>query len=53
MADMKYKLRQLPLFYEDLEQKLLYIATNLENEKAANALLDAVEKAILNRKEQR
>lgn len=49
MADAKYKLRYLPLFYEDLEQKVFYIAINLENEKAANDLLAAVEKAILKR----
>ena len=49
MADTKYQLRYLPLFYEDLEQKVVYIAVNLGNEKAANDLLDAVEKAILER----
>lgn len=45
MADTKYMLRYLPLFYEDLEQKVVYIAENLQNEKAANDLLDAVESA--------
>ena len=49
MADRKYKLRYLPLFYEDLEQKVVYIAENLQNPKAANDLIDAVEKAILER----
>lgn len=49
MADRKYKLRYLPLFYEDLEQKVVYIAEKLQNVKAANDLLDAVEKAILDR----
>ena len=49
MADTKYKLRYLPLFYEDLEQKVVYIAENLKNQKAANDLIDAVEKAILER----
>ena len=49
MADTKYTLRYLPLFYEDLEQKVVYIAKNLHNEKAANELLDAVERAILER----
>ena len=49
MADRKYKLRYLPLFYEDLEQKVVYIAENLKNPKAANDLIDAVEKAILER----
>lgn len=49
MADTKYKLRYLPLFYEDLEEKVVYIAEKLQNEKAANDLIDAVEKAILER----
>ncbi len=49
MADIQYKLRYLPLFYEDLEQKVVYIAETLQNEKAANDLLDAVEAAILKR----
>ena len=49
MADRQYVLRYLPLFYEDLEQKIVYIAETLHNEKAANDLLDAVEQAILER----
>ena len=49
MVDTKYKLRYLPLFYEDLEQKVVYIAEKLHNEKAANDLIDAVEKVILER----
>ncbi|MBQ9141877.1 MAG: type II toxin-antitoxin system RelE/ParE family toxin [Lachnospiraceae bacterium] len=49
MTDTKYKLRYLPRFYEDLEQKVVYIAEKLHNEKAANDLIDAVEKAILER----
>lgn len=47
MANTKYKLRYLPLFYEDLEEKIIYIAEELHNEKAANDLLDEVEAAIL------
>lgn len=47
MANTKYKLRYLPLFYRDLEEKVVYIAEELHNEKAANDLLDEVEKAIL------
>ena len=43
MTDRKYVLRYLPLFYEDLEQKIVYIAENLHNEKAADDLLDAVD----------
>ena len=49
MADAQYELRYLPLFYEDLEQKVIYISETLHNEKAANDLLDAVEKAIMER----
>lgn len=49
MADIQYELRYLPLFYEDLEQKVIYISQTLPDEKAANDLLDAVEKAIMER----
>ena len=49
MADTQYELRYLPLFYEDLEQKVICISKTLHNEKAANDLLDAVEKAIMER----
>ena len=49
MANEKYKLRYLPLFYEDLEQKVVYISEKLHNIQAANDLIDAVEKAILER----
>lgn len=49
MTDTKYKLRYLPLFYNDLEEKVMYIADNLHNVKAANDLIDKVEKAILER----
>ncbi len=40
MTDTKYKLRYLPLFYEDLEEKIVYIADKLHNVKAANDLID-------------
>ena len=46
---MKYRLRYLPLFYKDLEEKIIYIAVELQNEKAANDLLSEVERAILER----
>lgn len=39
----------MPLFYRDLEEKVVYIAEELHNEKAANDLLDEVENAILER----
>ena len=47
----KYILRFLPLFYEELDEKISYIAFNLKNKKAANDLLDSVEKAITDRLE--
>ena len=49
MTNKKYMLRYLPLFYKDLEEKIVYIAEELHNEKAANDLLDEVEEAILKR----
>ena len=49
MTNKKYMLRYLPLFYKDLEEKIVYIAEELHNEKAANDLLDEVEEAILER----
>lgn len=49
MAETQYELRYLQLFYEDLEQKVVYIAKTLHNKKAANDLLDAVENAVMER----
>ena len=49
MTNTKYTLRYLPLFYEDLEEKVVYIAEKLHNVKAANDLIDEVEQAILER----
>lgn len=49
MANAAYILCYLPLFYEELEEKMVYIAEKLKNPKAANDLLDAVENAILER----
>lgn len=46
MANTEYTLRYLPLFYNDLEEIIIYIAEVLGNIDAANELLDAVEKAI-------
>ena len=48
MPDTKYKLRYLPLFYEDLERKVICITEELHNQKAVNDLLDTVENAIWN-----
>ena len=36
MHDEKYKLRYLPLFYKDLDERVTYIADELKNPKAAN-----------------
>ena len=49
MYDKKYRLRYLPLFYEDLDEKITYIAEKLKNPKAASDLWDKVEKALLDR----
>lgn len=49
MDSFKYNLRYLPLFYEDLKEKIVYIAEELHNEKAANDLLTEFERAILER----
>lgn len=49
MSGNKYRLSYLPLFYEELDEKITYIAEKLKNPKAANDLLDKVEMAILER----
>lgn len=49
MLSKKYRLSYLPLFYEDLDEKITYIAEVLRNPKAANDLLDKVEAAIMER----
>lgn len=49
MFSKKYRLSYLPLFYEDLDEKVTYIAEKLKNPKAANELLDKVESAIMER----
>lgn len=49
MLAKKYRLRYLPLFYDDLEEKVSYIAKKLKNPKAAGDLIDKVEAAILER----
>lgn len=49
MLSKKYGLQYLPLFYEDLEEKVSYIVEKLKNPQAANDLLDKVEAAILKR----
>ncbi len=49
MFSKKYRLSYLPLFYEDLDEKVTYIAEKLKNPKAANDLLDKVESSIMER----
>jgi len=49
MEESNYKLRYLPIFYEDLSETIDYINRKLENPQAANNLLDLVESAILER----
>lgn len=49
MISDKYKLRYLPLFYEDFREAIAYIRDVLKNEKVANDLIDLTETAILER----
>ena len=45
----EYQLRYLPQFYQDLKRSSDYIANQLQNPQAADDLIDATEKAILER----
>jgi hypothetical protein len=47
MGEFKYELSYLPMFYDDLEERVTYIADVLLHEKAANDLINAVEAAVL------
>lgn len=49
MMGTNYTLRYLPLFYEDLEEKVLYISKVLKSPMAARELLETVEKSIMER----
>ncbi len=49
MFEKQYELQYLPLFYDDLQQKIKYIEKTLHNPQAAAALLDDVEEAIQKR----
>ena len=49
MQSDKYSVRYLPIFYDDLNEAVSYIANTLQNKQAAMALLNSVEKAILER----
>lgn len=45
----RYKLRYLPLFYDDAEKIVSYITDTLGNTVAAKRLISDVERAILER----
>ena len=49
MHNEEYKLRYLPIFYDDLSEAVDYIANRLHSKQAALNLLNAVEIAILDR----
>lgn len=49
MNGKHYELRILPLFEDDLSEIVDYIAITLQNPIAADALVDAVENAIVER----
>lgn len=48
MPKVKYDVRYLPLFYEELDRDVSYIAFKLKNPDAANDLPDSVESAVRN-----
>ena len=47
--EKKYIIRYLPLFYRDLENIIDYIKYDLQNDTAANRLVDKVENVIKER----
>ena len=49
MDNVKYQLRYLPLFYEDMAEVVDYISIDLQNPSAAMKLIDLTEQAILKR----
>ena len=49
MQNNKYKLSYLPLFYDDLNEIVEYIAMEKQNISAALNLIDSVEQAIVDR----
>ena len=51
MDDIKFQLRYLPIFYEDMAEVVDYISNDLQNPTAALKLIDLTEQAILNRLE--
>lgn len=49
MDNIQYKLRYLPLFYDDLAEAVDYISVKLQNPDSAKKLIDLTEQAIINR----
>ena len=49
MDGRRYKLRYLPLFEQDLNEIIDYIAFDLRNPEAAERLLDDIQQAVLKR----
>lgn len=49
MDSIKYQLRYLPIFYEDMAEVVDYISNDLQNPSAAMKLIDLTEQAILKR----
>ena len=49
MDNVKYQLRYLPIFYEDMAEVVDYISNDLQNPSAAIKLIDLTEQAILKR----
>jgi toxin ParE1/3/4 len=47
MINGNYRIRYLPLFYDDMHSVVSYIKNELSNPQAANDLIDAVEMAIM------
>lgn len=51
MDNVRYQLRYLPIFYEDMAAVVDYISNDLQNPPAAMKLIDLTEQAILKRLE--
>lgn len=49
MGKVTYSLSYLPMFYNDLEERVMYLVNVLHNVTAANDLMNSVESAILER----
>ena len=47
--DKPFVLRYLPIFYDDLSKTISYISKMLNNPRAANKLINSIEKAIIER----